>query len=287
MQLTSVARFPVKSCRGEDLDAATVEPWGLAGDRRWMAVDDAGEQVTARELPRMLLITPTTRADGGLRLVAPGTAPLTVDVPVDGPSVAVSVFGAGMTARAATGDAHEWFSDALGRSVRLVHFADPTERTANPRFAGPDAPVSFADAYPLNLATTASVDALNEHIASGPRAGEGPVPVARFRANLVVDGDIPWAEDGWRRIRVGDAVFRVVKGCDRCAIPTTDTETARRFAEPTYTLAQQRRWDGAVWFAMNLVPDTPDTPDTPGAVVRVGDQVEVLESEPAPDGPPR
>ena len=78
-----------------------------------------------------------------------------------------------------------------------------------------------------------------------------------------------------------EAAFRVVKGCDRCAIPTTDHLTAERFKEPTYTLAQQRRFDGAVWFGMSLVPDNP------GATVRVGDEVEVLEAVEAPDGPPR
>ncbi len=95
--------------------------------------------------------------------------------------------------------------------------------------------------------------------------------MVRFRPNLVVDGSPPWEEDGWRRVRVGDAEFRVVKGCDRCAIPTTDEVTAVRRKEPTYTLAQHRRWDGAVWFAMNLVPVTP------GATLRVGDEVEVLD----------
>ena len=81
--------------------------------------------------------------------------------------------------------------------------------------------------------------------------------MVRFRPNLVVAGGTAWAEDGWRRLRIGDAVFRAVKGCDRCAIPTTDEDTAVRRKEPTYTLARHRRWDGAVWFGMNLVPETP------------------------------
>jgi uncharacterized protein YcbX len=72
-----------------------------------------------------------------------------------------------------------------------------------------------------------------------------------------------------------------VKGCARCAIPTTDEVTAVRYKEPTYTLARHRRWDGAVWFAMNVVPETP------GATLRVGDEVEILESVDASDGPPR
>ena len=90
-----------------------------------------------------------------------------------------------------------------------------------------------------------------------------------------------WAEDGWRRIRIGAVRFRVVKGCDRCVIPTTDPDTVARGKEPIATLAKHRRWDGATWFGMQLIPDTR------GVTINVGDEVEVLESVPAPDGPPR
>ena len=148
---------------------------------------------------------------------------------------------------------------------------DPNRRQANPEFAGPGVPMHFGDGYPLLLTTTSSLATLNELIAGGPKADEGPVPMVRFRPNLVVDGSLPWAEDGWLRLRVGEAEFRLVKGCDRCAIPTTDENTAVRRKEPTYTLAQHRRWDGAVWFGMNLVPLSP------GATLHVGDEVEVLD----------
>jgi uncharacterized protein len=280
--LSELRRFPVKSCRGEELETATVEPWGLAGDRRWMLVDETGETVTAREHPRMLLIHPRLRPDGGLTVSAPSTADLEVDRPADGRLVDVTVFGrAPFAAALAHPDAHRWFSEVLGEPVRLVHADDPHRRQANPAYAGPGVPMHFGDGYPLLLVTEASVAAVNELIAAGPRAADGPVPVVRYRPNLVVAGSEPWAEDGWRRVRVGEAEFRLVKGCDRCAIPTTDEQTAVRRKEPTYTLAQHRRWDGAVWFGMDLVPLTP------GATLHVGDDVEVLDEVPAPDGPPR
>jgi uncharacterized protein YcbX len=139
----------------------------------------------------------------------------------------------------------------------------------------------FGDGYPLMLTTEASLAALNDLIAAGKRSDEGPLPMVRFRPNLVVRGGRPWAEDGWRRLRIGDLEVRVVKGCDRCAIPTTDESTAVRGKEPTHTLARHRRWDGAVWFGVNLVPVTP------GGTLRVGDEVEVLEEETSADGPPR
>jgi uncharacterized protein YcbX len=282
LHLSELRRYPVKSCRGQQLETAVVEPWGLAGDRRWMLVDDTGETVTAREHAQMLLVRPRLRADGGLEASAPDQDDLVVPPTTDGRVVEVTVFH--RTPFGATEAGHEadaWFSKMLGESVRLVHADDPNRRQANPEFAGPGVPMHFGDAYPLLVTTEASLAALNELIAAGPQADEGPLPMVRFRPNLVVAGGLPWAEDGWRRIRVGEAEFRVVKGCDRCAIPTTDDETAVRRKEPTYTLAQHRRWDGAVWFGMNLVPATP------GATLHVGDEVEILDQKVTTNGPPR
>lgn len=285
LHLSELRRYPVKSCRGQQLETAVVEPWGLAGDRRWMLVDDAGETVTAREHKEMLLIRPRLRADGGLETSAPPDSDLedlVVPPPLGGRVADVTVFGrAPFSATEAGDEADAWFSKVLREPVRLVFADDPNRRQANPEFAGPGVPMHFGDAYPLLLTTEASLAALNELIAAGPRADEGPLPMVRFRPNVVVAGGPAWAEDGWRRIRVGEAQFRVVKGCDRCAIPTTDDQTAVRRKEPTYTLAQHRRWDGVVWFGMNLVPATP------GVTLHVGDEVELLDAVAALDGPPR
>ncbi len=280
LTLEAISRYPVKSCRGEQLTAATVEPWGLAGDRRWMLVDDAGAQVTAREHPALLSVVPRLSDDGGLVLTAPDLPELAVDVP-DGPPVPVSVFRHPFTATLAAADAAAWFGKVVGESVRLVFLDDPTRRAVNPRYGRDGDVVSFADGYPLLMASTASLAALNAWIAEGPRAHEGPLPMVRFRPNLVVGGATPWAEDGWRRLRVGEAEFRAVKGCDRCVMTLVDPLTGAKTKEPLATLARHRRWDGATWFAMNLVPDTA------GATIRVGDDVEVLESVSAEDGPPR
>ena len=277
--VSALRRYPVKSCRGEDLVTATVEPWGLAGDRRWMIVDQNGAFVTAREIPAMLLIEPELTSDG-IRLAAAGMPELAVAAPT-APLVPIRVWRSRLDAADAGEAAAAWLSSALGRALRLVHLDDPSRRRTNPAFSAPEDRVSFADGYPLLLTTTGSLDALDAWIAEGPRAHEGPIPMVRFRPNVVVQGSAAWEEDGWRRIRIGDAVFRAVKGCDRCVITTTDADTAARGKEPIATLARHRRFDGAVWFGMNLVPDTP------GAVIAVGDDVEILEAEPAPDGPPR
>jgi uncharacterized protein YcbX len=281
--LTGINRYPVKSCRREQMQHAEVEPWGLAGDRRWMLVDDDGWRVTAREHPRLVLVS--ALIDGtGLRLRTPGRNELTVKEPDAEELASVRLARSTLDAALAAPEAHAWFSEHLGLSVRLVYLDDPTRRQVNPEFGAASDRVSFADGYPVHLVTEESLTALNDWIAEGPRADEGPLPMTRFRPNVVLrGGGTPWAEDGWRRLRIGEVTFRVVKGCDRCVLTTIDPETATKFKEPIATLARYRRWDGKTWFGMNLIPDAP----TPGATLHVGDPIEILEAVDAPDGPPR
>ncbi|MEP7019309.1 MAG: MOSC domain-containing protein, partial [Pseudonocardiales bacterium] len=172
-------------------------------------------------------------------------------------------------------------SKIVGEPVRLVYLDDPTRRPINPAFSKDTDRVSLADAYPLLLATEESLAALNGLIAAGRHAAEAPLPMTRFRPNAVVRGAPAWAEDGWRRVKIGEAVFRVVKGCDRCVLTLVHPESAVKGKEPIATLARHRRWDGKTWFAMNIIPDTP------GATINVGDAVEIIESVEADDGPPR
>jgi len=280
LTLAELRRYPVKSCRGESLPSAVVEPWGLAGDRRWMVVDDAGEPLTAREIPRMMVTTPELTA-AGLRLRHPGRPDLEVATPRATDRTVVTLGRTTVAATLAADPAQAWFTDLLGVAARLVYLDDPTRRPTNPRLTEATDRVSFADAYPLLLTNETSMAMLNDLIAAGPRAGEGPLPMTRFRPNVVIRGACAWAEDGWRRLRIGAADFRVVKGCDRCVMTTVDPDTGATGKEPIATLARHRRWDGKTWFGVNLVPDTP------GVRLAVGDPVEVLEAVPNPDGPIR
>jgi hypothetical protein len=272
-QLTDIWRYPVKSCRGERLTQALVEPWGLAGDRRWMVVDAAGDPVTAREHPRMVLIGP--QVDGGdyITLTSPDLADLTVPVPSGEELVPVRVWESGLVAAPAGDKAAAWLTEVIGEPVRLVYLDDPTRRPTNPRYSRAEDRVSLADGYPLLLTSEESLDALNVWIAEGPKAAEGPVPMRRFRPNVVVSGAPAWAEDGWRRLRIGPVTFRNVKGCDRCVLTTVDPDTAAKGHEPLFALAKHRRWDQKVWFGVNLIPDNPGQ----DAILRPGDQVELLE----------
>ena len=280
LSLTRIRRYPVKSCRGEDLGDALVEQWGLQGDRRWMLVDPDGTAITAREVNRMLLVHPTITA-AGLRFTAPGAAPLEVATPDPAAQTDVTVWSSSLTAASAGPRAQAWFTDVLGVPARLVHLDDPTRRPTNPDFSRFDDRVSFADGYPLLLATEESLTALNDHVLASSDTSREPLPMTRFRPNVVVSGAPAWAEDDWRRLRIGDAVFRAVKGCARCVLTTVDPDTAVREKEPLASLAQLRRYDGQTWFGVNLVPDTP------GVTIRVGDEVEVLDAVDPGAGPLR
>lgn len=274
IRLDGLHLHPVKSTAVRRVLHGDVEPWGLAGDRRWMVVDGTGECVTAREEPRLLTVTADTAAtDPGLpvalRLTAPGLEPLDIEEP-SGPALPVSVHGRGLEGVAAPEDAGAWFGDVLGRDdLRLVHVHSP--RPLSSTHARPGEATAFADAYPVTLASAASLRRLRDWVAEtalergeAPRA---PLVVERFRPNLVVDGDLdPFEEDGWHRVRVGPVEFRVVKPVDRCVLTTIEPSTLERGHEPIRTLAKHRKWDGATWFAVQLVPVS-------RGVVRVGDEV--------------
>lgn len=269
LRLSRLRRYPVKSCRGEDLEACEVEPWGLLGDRRWMIIDPTGEAVTAREENQLVLVDPEITTEG-LRLRSPGIDDLVVVRPEQGPLAEVELWQDRVAARLADDSAHGWFSQILGRPVRLIYLDDPHRRSVDPRYAEPGDVVSFADGFPLLVVSERSLDQLNDWIAAGPRPEDGPLPMTRFRPSLVISGAEPFAEDSWRRIRVGDVVFRIVKPCARCVLTTIDPDTAERTKEPLVSLARHRRIGGKLLFAMNAIPEAPY------GVVRVDDPVEVL-----------
>ncbi|MCZ4101460.1 MOSC domain-containing protein [Streptomyces sp. SID13666] len=269
--LSALYIYPVKSLRGLAREAADVEPWGLAGDRRWMLVDADGRVITQRQQASTALVTAQPSGGGSLRFTAPGQEALEVAPPEQGTPEPVLIFHDKVDAVAAGDAADTWFSDYLGVPARLVHMTDPAVcRPVHPEFSRPGDTVSFADGFPLLLTATASLDTLNAHIARGAHASEGPLPMNRFRPNAVVDGTEGWAEDDWRRIRIGEVTFRVAKRCARCVVPTTNQETAERGREPMRSLAKHHRIDGATIFGQNLIPEHPGT-------LRVGDPLTILE----------
>lgn len=251
---------------GEDLPAAVVEPWGIAGDRRWMVVDETGRFRTAREFPRLLSIVPTL-SDVGVRLHGGGG--WGVEARPGSATVEVEVWRSRVVATLAEPAAHEWLSAVLGIPCRLVFLDDPTRREVNPDYGQPGDRVSFADGYPLLLANETSLRELNGWIAEGNHADEGPLPIERFRPNVVVAGFEGWAEDDWSRLQIGEVVFRVAKPCGRCVVTTTDPSTGERGREPLVSLAKHRNRDGSLLFGVNVIPEGAGS-------IAVGDEVVIL-----------
>ncbi|MFF9982588.1 MOSC domain-containing protein [Streptomyces erythrochromogenes] len=261
---------PVKSVAGTAPDEVAVEPWGLSGDRRWALIDPEGTVLTQRRHARLALASARPLGGDRIAVTAPGMAELVVEVPEPGPLEPVSLFGKKVETVVAARAAADWFSTFLGVPVRLVHLDDPAvRRRVDPDYALPGETVSLADGFPLLLTTLASLDALNSLIAQGDHPEEGPLPMDRFRPNVVVSGADAWAEDGWQRIAIGDAVFRGAKECGRCVITTTDQRTAERGREPLKTLARHRRIGKSLAFGRLLVPVRLGT-------LHVGDEVRVL-----------
>jgi uncharacterized protein YcbX len=181
--------------------------------------------------------------------------------------VFVAVWKSRFYAAAAGKQADGWLSRFLGRAVRLVYLDDPTRRDVDQDYGAPGDRVSFADGYPLLLTSTGSLEALGRWLTED---GHEPVPMNRFRPNVVVDGAPPWAEDRWRRIRIGSVSFRVAKPCGRCQVTTIDQMTAERGRQPLALLGQRRRFGKQLVFGQNMIPDG-------GGSIRVGDPVQVLE----------
>ncbi|GAA0489814.1 molybdenum cofactor biosysynthesis protein [Paractinoplanes deccanensis] len=267
MRITALYTYPVKGCHRIEHDVARVEPWGLAGDRRWLMVDAEGVGITQRDSPLLTQLAVRPRA-GGLVLSAPGLPELDVDEPVDGAEELVRVFRHKDPAPARVAE-KEWSSAFLGRDARLVWQRDPAGRRIATH-ALPDDRVSFADGFPVLLANEGSLSAVNDWLAE---SGEEPVPITRFRPNLVVGGAPAWAEDEWlgRRLRIGDVTFRAAKSCSRCVVTTIDQETGEKGREPLRLLGKRRRFDDGLLFAINLIPDMSHVS------IAVGDPVEVLQ----------
>ena len=227
-----------------------------------MVTDSDFRFLSQREEPRLALVEafPT---DEGLTVSGPGMESLSIAFP-DVPRESVGIWKDTVGAVRGGEEADDWFSRLFGFSCHLFYMDDAALRPVDPNYAAEGDIVSFADGFPLLLISSESLNDLNSRL---PK----PLPMNRFRPNLVVSGAGPFAEDTWKRIRIGEVVFDVAKPCARCSIPTIDQSTAERGDEPLRTLASFRKFDGKVWFGQNLIPRSP------GAVC-IDDRLEILEA---------
>jgi uncharacterized protein YcbX len=264
LRLTGLNIYPIKAVRGIALDQSEVDEFGLRYDRRWMVVDESGGFLSQRSHARLALVAPSIRGDA-LCVDAPGMDTLELPLhPVDIVATTVSVWDDTCTATWVGEPAARWFSRFLECDCSLVHMSDRYVRPADPAFAPAGSRVSFADGFPFLLISEESLADLNRRL-------EQPLPMNRFRPNLVVAGGGPYAEDGWKKIEIGGIGFRVVKPCGRCVVTTTDQATGERGREPLRTLATYRKQGGEVMFGQNVVHEGP-------GCLRLGDSVAILSS---------
>jgi uncharacterized protein YcbX len=258
--VTELNVYPIKSCRGVSVREASLDARGLVGDRLMMVVDEDGEFLTQRDLPRLALVAPSWQGMT-LELSAAGMPPLAVATSDVGERRSVRVWNDRCTAVDQGNEAAEWLSSFLGVNCRLVRMADEHVRRVDQRYAmRPSSDqVNFADGYPLLIISEGSLADLNSRLPE-------QVPMNRFRPNIVVAGCAPYAEDGWRSLRVGDVVFDVVKPCARCVLTTVNQTTGRAGKEPLATLATYRTLNGKVMFGQNLIHATTGR-------IHVGDEV--------------
>jgi len=271
-QLAGIHVYPVKSCAGIALESSQITRTGLALDRRWMLVDEAGRFISQREVASMALIR-CELIPGGVRVEADGLAALDIPLEMDAaPEKNVQLHGQSRLARDRGEEAAQWFGEAIGRHCRLVEAIPHADPWTIHEPEGEGETTYFPDLYPLLVTSKETLDALFP---------DGRTGMERFRPNLVLAGASAFAEDGWESILIGDqARIKQVKPCARCVITTIDpAKGVRQGQEPLRTLAARRSWRGKAVFGWNALVETPST-------VSIGDQVTCLvpRREPEPIG---
>lgn len=266
LNVSGLSIYPVKSCAGIALRASRVEAFGLSYDRRWMVVDEKGVMLTQRKLAKMCLIH-TELIGGQLYLKYSSMPDLAVMQPDTGNKRRVKVWDDECLAYDAGHEPANWLSQVLGVECRLVYFPDDEIRQVDLNFAGKNDKTAFSDGFPLLLISQASLDDLNSRL-------EQPISMDRFRPNIVVQGCQPYAEDNWKKIRIGNIVFRIVKPCSRCVIPSINTDTAERETEPTKTLKSYRQRNNKIFFGQNVIAEINKEELS---VIEVGMSVEIIE----------
>jgi uncharacterized protein YcbX len=273
MHLSGLFLYPVKSLRGLSVTTATVDALGLVGDRRFLIVDDTGRFLTQRTLPRMAQVSTALDATH-LTLTAEGAGNVRVALAPDpaAPLRTVSIWKSeGLQAEDCGEAAAAFLRDFLSTPCRLVRIGPAFHRPVLKPAARPGDIYHFGDGAPVLVIGEASLADLNDRIVAH---GEEPVPMSRFRPNLVVAGCPAFAEETWTRFRVGSAIFRDAGPSARCLVTTTDQLTGERGREPLRTLATFRRdpRDPAdVIFGQNLINESK------AGALRLGDRVELLE----------
>lgn len=245
MMVTKLFEYPVKGMLGNETCCATVGRRGLSRDRRWMLIDEGNNFLSQRQLSKLTQFLPDFQDVLTIRHL-PSTETKEISITEFTKEIKVTVWGQECTAHGSQGEMDQWLSGHLKTEVHLVYMQDDDVRPIESS-AGDDI-VSFADAYPVLLATQASLDDLNGRL-------EEAVDINRFRPNILVDGELPFGEDNWQRVKIGPVIFSVEKRCARCHVININQQTGVAGKEPLRTLSTYRKEGNKVNFAINLIPE--------------------------------
>jgi uncharacterized protein YcbX len=249
MHIKSIVLYPIKSCKGIDLEKCSVDDRGLIDDRSMMLTFEDGKMLTQRNYPQLSLVQPGYEPNGNLLLAAPGQKTLSFALRSEGAERQVSVWHHDCLAIDQGDDVAQWFSQFLSVPCRLVRIGNSFERTVVFDH-NENAQVSFADHSPMVIATYESLEQLNQHLCE-------PLMISRFRANIILAGCEFNEEYHWDEVHIGAVKFQVVKDCARCSITTVEQETGLRGVEPLKTLAViGRRSDKKPVFGVHAMPIT-------------------------------
>ncbi|GGF19537.1 MOSC domain-containing protein [Hymenobacter cavernae] len=267
LTLSDLYIYPVKSLGGIRLTEAAVEPRGLRYDRRWLIVNARNQFMTQRQNAEMALLDVHPAYNGFLLTHRQRPDLLPLYVPFEASperTLFVTIWDDMVFAWRGAPAADEWLTEALGQPCKLVYMSDMVRRDVEPDWNPKGTLVSFADGYPFLLIGQSSLDELNTRLVQ-------PVPMNRFRPNLVFTGGDAYAEDTWSDFQIGDLGFRAVRACGRCVVTTIDQQTGAKNgqSEPLRTMASYRTVGKHVMFGQNVTG--------PGrGVLHVGDAVSVL-----------
>ncbi len=244
--LSHIFIYPVKSLAGIEVSNWQVNKKGLLHDRKWMLIDSNNQFLSQRHIPKMALIhTQLTKTELILSNALSGSISLPLN-PQGGHDIISTIWNDQCPSKTISQEADQWLSDFLEIECKLVYQADEVSRFVDPKYAATTDIVNFSDGFPFLITSEASLDSLNQ-------AMDLPLPMQRFRPNLVISHCNSYAEDSWREISINNINFRLPKPCSRCAVPTINTDTAETNKEPLTTLSRIRKWNKKVFFGQNAL----------------------------------
>ena len=265
--ISNIFIYPIKSLGGIEVFLAQLTDRGLQYDRRFMLVDGSNHFLTQRQHPQMCLLQ-TAIEDNQLVIYHKNDSVDKIMVslqPAPGATIKVQVWEDECEAQVVSAAADEWFCDKLSIQCRLVYMPDETRRKVDGQFAFNDQVASFADAYPLLMIGQASLDDLNKRLPE-------PLPVSRFRPNIVFTGGQPYDEDTMEQARIKKIDLYGVKLCSRCVLTTIDQSTAVKSKEPLKTLSGYRMKNNKIYFGQNML-------HTQKGLITVGDEMEIIKTK--------